>query len=377
MELVNAQMTITTVESRHLLVPLDVPIPASAARPLTEALAIHLVRVGCDDGAVAWGEAWWQDAAELDEAIAALGPVVCGADPLDRGALWELMVDRLTGLKQPLPGGAAALSAIDVALWDLAGRAAGMPVHRMLGGRRFARLDAYALGIYLEEPDVAARKARELLQRGFHALKIKFGAGPERDLAVLEAVREAVGPQVPVLVDANRACADRAAAMEVGAALDRHEVFWYEEPLPAGDWSDYVALRHALDTPIAGGERLRSPGAFLEAFRVGALDVAMPDVRLCGGITGLVKTAELARWFGVRVSPHNWISRLGAIASAHAAVTLPNCLMTEIEATPTVVDERLLDPPLRLEDGFVVVPEAPGLGVTVDESFVEEFATGA
>ena len=377
MELVTAQMTITTVEPRHLRVPLDAPIPASAARPRTEALAIHLVRVACDDGSVAWGEAWWQESAELDEALAALSSVVCGAHPLDRGALWERMVDRLTGLKQPLPGGAAALSAIDVALWDLAGRAAGMPVYRMLGGRRLARLDAYALGIYLEEPDVAARKARELLGRGFHALKIKFGAGLERDLAVLEAVRDAVGPQVPVLVDANQGGGDRAAALEVGAALDRHEAFWYEEPLAPGDWSDYVALRHALDTPIAGGERLRSPGAFVEAFRVGALDVAMPDVRICGGITGLVKTAELARWFGVRVSPHNWVSRLGAIASANAAVTLPNCLMTEIEATPTVVDERLLDPPLRLDDGFLVVPDGPGLGVTVNESFVEEFATGA
>ncbi len=370
-------MTIATVELRHLVVPLDSPIPPSATRPLTEALTIHLVRLACDDGSVAWGEGWWQDASELDEAVAALSPVVCGEHPLDRGALWERMVDRLTGLKQPLPGGAAALSAIDIALWDLAGRAAGMPVYRMLGGRRFARLDAYALGIYLEEPAVAARKARELLERGFRALKIKFGAGRERDLAVLEAVREEIGSQVLLLVDANQACEDRDAALEIGAALDRHEVFWFEEPLPPGDWSDYVALRHALDTPIAGGERLRSPRAFLDAFRVGALDVAMPDVRICGGITGLVKIAELARWFGVRVSPHNWISRLGAIASAHAAVTLPNCLMTEIEATPTPVDERLLTPPLRLDDGFLVVPDGPGLGVTVNESFVEEFATGA
>ncbi len=370
-------MAIATVEPRHLLVPLAQPMPASAARPLTEALSVHLVRVTAADGSVAWGEGWWHDAGELDEALELLAPVVVGADPLDRGALWERMVDRLTGLKQPPPGGAAALSALDIALWDLAGRAAGLPVYRMLGGRRLERLDAYATGIYLEEPEVAARKAREMLRSGFHALKVKFGAGLERDLALLDAVRDAVGPQVPVLVDANQACEDRDAALEVGAALDRHEAFWYEEPMPPGDWSDYVALRHALDTPIAGGERLRSPGAFLHAFRAGALDIAMPDVRICGGITGLLKTAELARWFGVRISPHNWASQIAAIASGHAAVTLPGCLMTELEATPTPVSERLLDRPLRLEDGFVVVPDGPGLGVSVNEQFVAEFVTGA
>ncbi len=127
-------MTIATVEPRHLLVPLAQPMPASAARPLTAALSVHLVRVTADDGSVAWGEGWWHDAGEMDEALELLTPIVVGADPLDRGALWERMVDRLTGLKQPPPGGAAALSGIDIALWDLAGRAAGMPVYRMLAG---------------------------------------------------------------------------------------------------------------------------------------------------------------------------------------------------------------------------------------------------
>lgn len=367
-------MAIALIEPVHLLIPLTEPIPASAARPLTEELSVHLVRVVCEDGATGWGEAWWSDTEELDAAVMLLGQVIIGADPLDRGALWERMVDRLTTRSDPLPGGAAALSALDIALWDLAGRALDLPVYQLIGGRRLARLDAYAVGIYLEEPDVAARKARAILERGFRAVKIKFGAGPERDLAIFDAVREAIGPEVPLLVDANQAYADREVALTLGMELDRREAFWYEEPMPPGDWSDYVALRHALDTPIAGGECLRSPGAFLQAFRAGALDVAMPDVRLCGGITGLLKTAELARWFGVRISPHNWASQLGAVASAHAAVTIPGCVMTEIEATLTPATEHLLEPPLRLEEGFLALPEGPGLGVSVNAQFVEEFA---
>ena len=367
-------MMIAAIDTVHLRVPLDEPIPPSAARPLTESLAIHLVRLTCDDGTVAWGEAWCDSADALDEAVELLGPILLDADPLDRGALWERMVDRLTGLKEPMDAGAPGLSAVDIALWDLAGRALGVPVWQMLGGRRMLRLDAYATGIYFEEPDVAARKAREMLRAGFHAIKIKAGAGIEQDIAVLEAVRDAIGPQVPLMIDANQGFADRDEAMEFGGAADRAEAFWYEEPLPPGDWTDYVALRHASDTPIAGGERLRSPGAFLQAFSKGALDVAMPDVRLCGGITGLLKIADLARWFNVQISPHNWSSQIAAIASSHAAVTLRNCVLTEVEATRTQASDGLLDEPVRFDDGFIVIPDGPGLGINVSEEFVAQFA---
>jgi D-galactarolactone cycloisomerase len=187
-------------------------------------------------------------------------------------------------------------------------------------------------------------------------------------------VREAIGPQVPLMVDANQAFEDRDEALEFGGACDRAEVFWYEEPMPPGDWTHYVTLRNALDTPIAGGETLRSPGAFLQAFTAGALDVAMPDVRLCGGITGMLKIADLARWFHVQISPHNWASQIGAIASSHAALTLRNCVMTEVELTPTPASERLLEESLAFDDGFVVLREGPGLGITVSEEFVNEYA---
>ncbi|NLO08236.1 MAG: mandelate racemase/muconate lactonizing enzyme family protein [candidate division WS1 bacterium] len=366
-------MLMTSCEAIHLRVPLETPIPASVARPITTELSIHLVRVTREDGAVAWGEGWHGDAAEFAQAVEQLAPVIADADPLDRGALWERMVDRLTGLKEPLAAGAPALSAIDIALWDLAGRALDLPVYQLLGGRRMARLDAYATGIYLEEPRIAAQKAQAMVEAGFRGVKIKAGAGVAQDIAVAEAVREVLGPQAPLLVDANQAFEDRDEAMELGAALDRLEVFWYEEPLPPGDWKDYVVLRNALNTPIAGGERLRSPGAFLQAMLVGALDVVMPDVRLCGGITGMMKIAELARWFNVSVSPHNWASQIGALASGHAAVTLPNCYMTEIEATRTPASDMLVRP-LQFEDGFVVIPDAPGLGIEVREEFVSDYA---
>lgn len=370
-------MIITGVEPLQLDVPLEQPIPPSVARPLTHVLSVRLVRVTTDGGEVACGEAWTDGPESLAQAADLLAPLVIGADPLDHGALWERMVDRLTSRKPRLPGGAGALSALDQALWDLAGRALGLPVYQLIGGRRRARLDAYATGLYLEEPAVLAAKATEFLERGFRAVKMKIGAGREQDLAAVAAVRKAVGTQVPLLVDANQAYGDRDAALEMGYELGRYEVFWYEEPLAPDDWQEYAALRAALDTPIAGGETLRSPAEFLRAFQAGALDVAMPDLRLCGGITGMLKVAELARWFGVQISPHNWASPIGAIASAHVGVTLTNCAMTEVEATPTPLSEGLISPPLTFEDGFLTIPDGPGLGIEVSNEFVSHFAVGS
>jgi len=370
-------MIVTGVEALQLRVPLQEPIPPSVARPLTHELSVLLARVSTASGVIAYGEGWCKAPDGFLEAVEMLAPVVMGADPLDRGALWERMVDRLVSQKRRLAGGASALSALDQALWDLAGHAVGLPVHALLGGKRLARLDAYATGLYLEEPDVLAAKAREFLERGFQAVKMKVGGDWDQDLAALAAVRKAVGTQTPLLVDANQAYDDRETALAMGRELDRYEVFWYEEPLPAGRWEDYAALRPALDTPITGGETLRTPAAFLGAFRAGALDVAMPDVRLCGGITGVVKVAELARWFDVRVSPHNWASPIGAIAAAHAAVTLANCTLIEVEATRTPVSEGLITPPLTFEDGFLIVPDGPGLGIQVNGDFVSRFTAAA
>ncbi len=367
-------MTIAAVDAIHLQVAADLPSPAAGAASLPHSLPIHLVRLTCDDGATAWGEACCGSLGALDEAIELLAPILLDADPLDRGALWERMVDRLSGLKEPLEGGAGALSALDIALWDAAGRALGLPVWRILGGRRMARLDAYATCTCSGQPEAAAREAREVIAAGLHALKITLGRGVDEDTALLEAVRAAVGPQVPLLVDANQGCENRDEAMALGAAADRAEALWYEEPLPQDDWAEYVALRHSLNTPIAAGRGLRSPGAFLQAFDRGALDIATPDVRLCGGITGLLKIAELARWFNVQVSPHNASSQIATIASSHAAVTLRNCLISEANLTGSRASEGLLEGPVQLEDGFITVPDGPGLGITISEEFVSRHA---
>ncbi len=358
-------MTIVAVEPIHLQLPLERQLPATGSGAPAGSLATTLVRLTCGDGRCAWGEG--QCASEtLDDALALLTPIILDADPLDRGTLWERMVDRLSGLKEPLEGGAAALSALDIALWDAAGQALGLPIWQLLGGRRMARMDAYGT-CRSAEPEAAAREAREIIAAGFHSVKVTVGGSSiEQDTAALEAVRAEIGPQVPLLVDAAQSYQSRDEALAFGAVADRVEAFWYEEPLSPGEWADYVALRHALNTPIAGGQHLRSPGALLQAIDRGALDIATPDVRLCGGITGLLKIAELARWSGVQVSPHNCGSQLAAVASTHAAVTLRNCVITELDRE----DAGLLEDPVRLEDGFIAPPDGPGLGISINEESV-------
>ncbi len=368
-------MRIASVEPVHLRIPFDQPRSVDAGSPPATGSRLHLLRLETDDGAVAWGEAAAGSAAEMDDAVEMLASALIDAEVLDRGTLWERMVDRLMGEKEPPPGGAAALSAVDLALWDLAARAVDLPVYQMIGGTHRARLEACAVGISENDPEAAARQAQEMRARGFHAVTLPVDGDLERDVAMLDAVREALGPQARLLVDARQRLESCDQAMELGAALDRHEVFWYEEPLPPDDWTDYVSLRHALNTPLAGGERLRSPGAFLQALLRGALDVVTPDVRLCGGITGLLKIADLARWFGVRLSPHNEASQIGLIASTHVALTLPNSVMTAVEIDALPLTESLLQTPPGFDAGFIVLPDGPGLGIRVNQSFIAEHAT--
>lgn len=369
-------MRIAAIEPVRLHLPLKELIPPRASASAPAALDLHLVRVASDEGTTGWGEARCRDWEALGAAVSVLAGVVRDQWVLDRGALWERMVDRLRRQAEPLPGGAAALSALDQALWHLAGVELDLPVYQLLGGRRMAMLDTCAGEITLAPIPELLREVEQLLQRGFRALRMRITGDPERDLPALRAVKELIGPQVRLMVNVDAAWPERDAALRAGAELDHLELFWLAEPLPPTDWADWVALRSALDTPIAGGRDVRTPGQFRAAFAVGALDIATPDVRLCGGISGLVKIADLARWFSVQLCPANAWSLLGTIAAAHAAVTFTNCQLIEVPTHIARLGEELLTPPPTIRDGFLLLSDEPGLGVGLKEDLLARYRVG-
>jgi len=358
--------------------------------PLTEPFAYSqkwvrrrtalLVKVETDGGLHGWGEVFCFDAWP---AIAALiertyAPLLVGQDPLAVGVLWDRLYTwtRDYGQKGLT---VAALSGVDIALWDILGKATGQPVSTLLGGRFRDRVPAYATGLYRTEAtlnDVTglAREAAGYVEQGFTAVKLKVGFGLERDVAAVRAVRGAIGPQTGLMVDANHAY-DAAAAIALGRRIAEYDIGWLEEPVPPEDLAGYCAVRRALDIPIAGGEAEFTRFGFRELLRRGAVDIVQPDLCITGGLSEGARIATLAQTFHVRCLPHVWGTGVAMAAALQFIAALPDdpyCLyptplMCEYDRTENPLRDHLTTPPVVLSEGCLGIPDCPGLGIDVDE----------
>ena len=384
-------MRVAELEVHVLKSPLETPFAFSQGW-VTQRSAT-LVRLRGDDGHEGWGEAFAQGLEPPEIAAAAiehaLEPLVVGADALAPVPLWHALYARTRdyGRKGSVM---AAISAVDIAMWDLMGHALGQPVHRLLGGAQRMALRPYATGFYrLEGQGEAARLAEEArghAEAGFRAMKVKLGFGLRDDIAVVEAVADAVrGRDVELMVDTNHAYG-RAEALALGRALERIDadgvpVRWYEEPVVPEDVEGYAELRAGLAVPIAGGENEHAGFGFHALVKAGALDVAQPDIASCGGFTAARDIAAIAHAAGVAVNPHVWGSAVAQAASMHLMATLPVPHHSLFAREPVLEYDRsdhpfrraLVREPWEIEDGMIRVPEGPGLGIEIDEETVARY----
>jgi D-galactarolactone cycloisomerase len=379
-------MRIARVRTHHLRAELA-PVHAFAySQAWYRARSAMLVEIETDDGRVGWGEAYGPAGparAVVDELYA---PRLIGRDPLESTVIWEelyaLMRDHgRTGLP------VAALSAVDIALWDLRGRAVGQPVARLLGGAFRTRLRAYATGLYRRDvPDQAAalaEEARGYAAEGFGAVKLKVGFGVEEDLRNVRAVREAIGPAVGLMVDANHAY-DAMTAIRLGRLIEPFDIGWFEEPVVPESPDGYRDVRQALRIPIAGGEAEYTRFGFRELVARRCVDILQPDICGCGGFTEAMRIAALASAWGITVYPHVWGSAVGLAASLHLAAALPpnpaalvpGELWFELDRTENPFRESLAAEPLKREGGVVQVPDGPGLGLEVDRAVLDRYRVG-
>jgi D-galactarolactone cycloisomerase len=279
----------------------------------------------------------------------------------------------------------SAISALDIAFWDLAGRARGVPVYALLGGAFRRAVTPYATGFYrIHGQGEAARLAEEALRHhdaGFRLMKVKLGFGIEDDLAVMRAVARAIeGKGVRLMIDTNHAYG-RAEALRLGRALADYDLVWYEEPVVAEDIDGYREMRDKLTMPIAGGENEHTLYGFGRLLAAGAVDIAQPDVGSCGGISACRHIAALAQAAGVAVNPHVWGSAISQAASLQVIAALPVAHHSLFAAGPVLEYDRsshpfreeLLNAPMRIVDGAVRIPDGPGLGVEVDRAVVERY----
>ena len=380
-------MKITQVRAHVLRSALEQPFAFSQG--WVSSRGATLVEVQTDEGITGWGEALCQGLQPPEIAAAAIEHVLKGlvveADPLQPEVLWHRMYHQTRdyGQKGALIG---AISGIDIALWDIAGKARREPVAKLLGGMFRTRVEAYATGFYrIEGQGEAARLAQEAeshIAKGFRALKIKLGFGIDDDLAVMKEL-QFVSRNREVMIDVNHAYGV-ADAIRLGRELEAMgwRLRWYEEPVVQEDLDGYAEVRRALATPVAGGENEYTLFGFKELLARRALDVAQPDLCIAGGFTGCRHIVALAHAHGVQVNPHVWASAVGQAASLQLIAAIPPAnhalfakdILLEFDTSSHPFREHLTDMPLRQKQGWVEIPEKPGLGIEVSKDVIKRFS---
>jgi D-galactarolactone cycloisomerase len=387
---------IARLRTHVLEAPLSEPFAWSFTETATRASCV--VEITTEDGLSGWGECIGP--ARLNAAIvASWAPLLTGQDALAVDRLWLALYN---GLRDQGQKGLAltALSGVDVALWDLRGRHWGEPVWRLMGGRFRDSVSAYATGTYrrgagwrsLEsrrrethhsggDADALVRdtlsylvdEVRGYVAQGFRAAKLKIGFGVAQDVALIRAVREAVGPRVGLMLDANHGY-DAIDAIRLGRAIADCDIGWFEEPVVPDDLDSYVEVRRGQPIPVAGGETEFTRWGFREVFTRRAMDIVQPDVCACGGLSEAKKIADMATAFGVRLVPHVWGTGIGLAAALQLHAVLPPSPPRHDPTEPVLEFDRsehpfrqaVLRTPIEHVDGTVAIPDGPGLGIEID-----------
>lgn len=314
-------MKIAAIETFDLIAPLEHPFGWSQG--WLDERSTTLVKVIADDGLVGWGEG-----AGADLINGLLAPLLIGQDPMDRTGLWERLFHALYNGNNAVGLAGSALSALDMALWDLAGKATDLPVYALLGGKVRDKIAVYATGLYYTEgefPDRLLDEARGYVAEGFKGMKTKVGGlSIAEDVVRVRALRDAIGPDVHLMVDANEAY-NATTAIRIGQKLAELDLVWFEEPVNAQDLDAYLEVKAALPMAIAGGENLRTRYEFKPYLTRRAYDIVQPDVMHCGGITEMQRICAMANACGIQVNPHVWGSPVMIAATLHLAATLPPC----------------------------------------------------
>jgi len=351
----------------------EYPVPLRRRFIYSRTIDTVIVRIETDTDHVGWGEAKAPVAPQVTAKIIELllADIVLGADPREVLVLWERMYAGMRVRGHRAGFYVEAIAGVDIALWDLAGQAAGAPVHTLLGGRMREAVRVYASGIPslpLEAPvdAVAAlvEEAKAIRNDGFTGVKVAIGRGIRGDLRVLQALRDAMGADFAIYADAAGVYS-RADALRLGQALEELDVGFFEMPIPPEDVEGYAELAQNLAIPIAL-DSIMTRHETVELIRNRAIDIVQPDVCRAGGITECRRIAELADAFGLAFQPHVSIgSAVHVAASAHLAVAMPNCLVCEYWVGKNPIGNAVLEEPIGLDNGYLAAPPGSGLGIRI------------
>jgi L-alanine-DL-glutamate epimerase-like enolase superfamily enzyme len=355
-----------------------------------------LVTVTTEDGLTGYGEAKATvGSAGLGAVVVAsveqeLRPLLLGEDSRQITRLWEVMYNGTRahfalerGRGFPVLGRRgvtiSAISGVDMALWDLLGKRLGVPVYQLLGGKCRDALPAYASGGWADADGIGAQLQSYRDRAGFLAVKMRVGSMDgtvANSVARVQAAREALGPEIDLMVDAHGTF-DVREAQRFAREVAECRLAWFEEPVNSDDREGLAEVRAATDIPIAAGESEFTRFDFRDLLEARAIDILQPDLAICGGITEGVRIAALAATHQKRVAPHLWGSALTFAAGLHLAAATPACTILEYSLGFNPMLHDLVEETFPVEDGRLAIPDRPGLGVTVRPEFVERFRVAA
>jgi L-alanine-DL-glutamate epimerase-like enolase superfamily enzyme len=370
-----ASLRITDVRAFPTSFPVDPKDSVTLGIGRTVKRDAVIVKVTTEDGITGWGEAHHGRCPGAVGHIVntTMRQLVVGQDANDTTGVWKKVYDKQLASHGMGAGACLALSGIDMALWDIRGKALKIPLYKLLGGR--ARpIPAYAGGVSLgyQEPKALVEEARPHVQAGYKAVKLRIGDTVARDVARIAAVRAAFGDELAILTDANTGY-DVADVRAVMPALDEHDVGWLEEPFPAHDYLSYREAARFGRTPLAAGENHYTRFEFNRVIEDGAITILQPDLSKTGGITEALRIAALASSWKLPIHPHTSMTGINMAATIHFLAAIENGGYFEADISKNnLFRDKLVSTPYRVDkDGNVAPLEAPGIGVEVDEGFLK------
>ena len=386
-------MKISSIKSHILRYELDKELGYS--QQYYKHRTAHLVEIETDEGITGWGECFGPGNIALANKYIVekvIQPLIIGEDPINKEYIWHKVYNLLRDSGQKgMP--IQALSGIDIALWDILAKKAKLPLYQLLGGKTNSKIPVYGYGMMLQKKSVEElcelfkKEANQIKEKNFKAMKMKVGLGPKEDLKLVSAVREAIGDDFKLMVDANHAY-NKNDALYVGRGLDEMEIYWFEEPVAPEDYDGYKELKERLKTNIAGGEAEFTKYGWNQLIKNNCIDIAQPEVCGLGGITEYLKVSALAQSNFIPIVNHVWGSALSVAVNLHLLTSLPDMpgglfptkSMLEFDTTEKnifitdLAEEKfsILDQ-VKDKDGFASPLENIGIGINPKKDFIKEY----
>lgn len=345
---------------------------------------ICIVKITTDEGLCGWGEGYGP-ADVIKAGIKLVTPLLIGENPLENETLWYKMYRKTLDFARRGVL-AASISAIDVALWDLKGKALNQSVSMLMGGKHRKRVVPYATGLYFSESDDLASKlvteAKSYVEQGFMAMKMKVGLSVSQDIELVKAVRQAIGNDIELMIDSNHAYSLREATA-LSKAVEQYNIGWFEEPVSPEYYHHYKELRTKTTIPIAGGECEYLRYGFQTLLENDCVDILQIDICGAGGLSEAKRVSTLASTRGVEVVPHVWGTGIAFHTALHFIANLepipgrlhPPDMFIEYDRTENDIRESLTSPSIEMKNGYIDIPQTPGLGIEVDEEVVRHFSS--